>query len=93
MTVQVLSTSSVQKNITSVIERLRETGEPVFITRHSEAEAVLLPIATYRAMLSLLEDREDEMDTALGARIAEARADYASGAGKDFGDFLDELAA
>ena len=91
MAIQILPTSEVRDKIASVIKRLRDTGEPVFITRYSKAEAVLLPISTYNAMMSLLEDREDEMDSLLGQRIAEARADYASGDRQDFDAFLNTL--
>jgi hypothetical protein len=37
------------------------------------------------------DDREDETDSSLGRRIAEARADYASGHGRDFDEFLSEI--
>ena len=43
------------------------------MTRYSRAEVVLLPIDRYSAMMDLLEDREDELDGALGRRLVEER--------------------
>ncbi len=91
MAVTILPTSEVRDKIASVLKRLAETGEPVFITRYSKAEAVLLPIDRYNAMMDLLEDREDELDTALGRRIQEEREAYARGEGRDFEAFVAEL--
>jgi len=91
MAVTILPTSEVRDKIASVLKRLSETGEPVFITRYSKAEAVLLPIDRYNAMMDLLEDREDELDTALGRRILEEREAYARGEGRDFETFVAEL--
>jgi len=91
MTVTILSTSEVRDKIAAVLKQLRETGEPVFITRYSKAEAVLLPIERYNAMMDLLEDREDELDTVLGQRIQEERQAYARGEGRDFEAFVAEL--
>jgi prevent-host-death family protein len=91
MAVTILSTSEVRDKIAAVLKQLRETGEPVFITRYSKAEAVLLPIERYNAMMDLLEDREDELDTALGRRIQEERQAYARGEGRDFEAFVADL--
>jgi len=59
----------------------------------SEAEAVLLPVERYNAMLDLLEDREDELDSALGRRIQEERQAYARGEGRDLESFAAEIEA
>jgi PHD/YefM family antitoxin component YafN of YafNO toxin-antitoxin module len=91
MTIKILPTSEVRDKMASVIKQLKETGEPIFITRYSKAEAVLLPISYYNTMMSLLEDREDEIDSVLGQRIAEARQDYAEGEGQDLEAFVDDL--
>jgi prevent-host-death family protein len=91
MGVTILPTSEVRDKIASVLKRLRETGEPVFITHYSKAEAVLLPVERYNAMMDLLEDREDELDTALGRRIQEERQAYARGEGRDFESFVAEI--
>jgi len=82
-----LSSSEVRARIASVLTRLRKTKRPVYITRHGKAEAVLLSIERYNALMDLLEDREDELDVALGRRLQEERQAYASGAGRDFEDF------
>jgi prevent-host-death family protein len=87
----ILPTSEVRDKIASVLKRLAETGEPIFITRYSKAEAVLLPLDRYNAMMDLLEDREDELDTALGKRIREERQAYARGEGRDLDAFIAEL--
>jgi len=91
MAVTILPTSEVRDKIASVLKKLSETGEPVFITRYSKAEAVLLPIDRYNAMMDLLEDREDELDIALGRRLAEEREAYAAGQGQSLEAFLAEL--
>jgi prevent-host-death family protein len=91
MTVTILPTNEVRNRIGSLLDRLRETGEPIFISRHGQAEAVLLSVDRYNAMMDLLEDREDELDTALGQRIREEREAYVSGEGRDFEAFVAEL--
>ena len=91
MAVTILPTTEVRDKIASVLKRLSETGEPVFITRYSKAEAVLLPIDRYNAMMDLLEDREDEMDSALGRRLLEEREAHTRGEGRDFEAFVAEL--
>ena len=91
MAVIILPTSEVRDKIASVLKRLSETGEPIFITRYSKAEAVLLSIDRYNAMMDLLEDREDELDTALGRRLLEERQAYARAEGRDFEAFVAEL--
>jgi len=78
MTVTILPTNEVRNRIGSLLNRLRETGEPIFISRHGQAEAVLLSVDRYNAMMDLLEDREDKLDTALGQRIREEREAYVS---------------
>ena len=93
MGVTILPTSEVRDKMASILKRLRKTGEPVFITRYSKAEAVLLPVERYNAMLDLLEDREDELDSALGRRIQEERQAYARGEGRDLESFAAEIEA
>ena len=91
MTVTILPTNEVRNRIGSLLNRLRETGEPIFISRHGQAEAVLLPVDRYNAMMDLLEDREDELDTTLGQRVQEEREAYIRGEGRDFEAFVAEL--
>ncbi len=91
MAIVILPTSEVRDKMASVLKQLSETGEPVFITRYSKAEAVLLSMARYNAMMDLLEDREDELDTALGQRLLEEREAYARGEGRDLETFAAEL--
>ena len=91
MTVTILSTNEVRNRIGSLLNRLRETGEPIFISRHGRTEAVLLPVDRYNAMMDLLEDREDELDVTLGQRAQEKREAYLRGEGRDFEAFVAEL--
>lgn len=91
MAVTILPTSEVRDKIASVLKRLSETGEPIFVTRYSKVEAVLLPIDRYNAMVDLLEDREDELDSALGRRLLEEREAHARGEGREFEAFVAEL--
>ena len=86
-----LSTSEVRSKIATILTRLRRTRQPIVITRRGKAEAVLLSIERYNAMLDLLEDREDEIDTKLGRRLQEARSDYLVGEGRDLSELIAEL--
>lgn len=87
----VLPTQELRNKIGAILNRLQETGEPIFISRHGATEAVLLSMDRYRAMLDLLEDREDELDLVLGQRLQEEREAYSRGQGRDFEDFVAEL--
>jgi len=83
MAATIFSTSEVRSKIATILARLQKTKKPVFIARRGKAEAVLLSIERYNAMIDLLEDREDELDMALGQRIREERQAYAAGEGRD----------
>ena len=91
MTVMVLPAHEVRSEIGTILKRLRETEQPIFISRYGKAEAVLLSVNRYNAMMDLLEDREDELDMTLGQRIQEEREAYISGEGRDFEAFVAEL--
>jgi prevent-host-death family protein len=91
MAVTILPTNEVRNRIETLLNRLQETGEPIFISRHGQAEAVLLSVDRYNAMMDLLEDREDELDTALGQRVREEREAYQCGEGRDFEAFAAKL--
>ena len=88
MAATILPTNEVRNKIGSLLNRLRETEEPIFISRHGQAEAVLLSVDRYNAMMDLLEDREDELDTTLGQRLQEEREAYIRGEGRDFEAFV-----
>ncbi len=79
-----IPTAQVRSKLGSILNELKKTGEPILISRHGKAEAVLIPMSRYDAMMDLLEDREDELDVALGQRIQEERKAYARGEGQDF---------
>jgi len=88
MAATIFSTSEVRSKISTILARLQKTKKPVFIARRGKAEAVLLSIERYNAMIDLLEDREDELDMALGQRIREERQAYAAGEGRDLENLL-----
>ena len=78
-------------DVGSILEDLRETGEPIFVTWFNEIQAVVLPVERYYAMMDLLEDLEDEHDEKLARRVREAREAYSSGESRSLGEFLAEL--
>ena len=57
-------------NAAQVIQQVRETGDPVFLTQHGRGAAVLLDIGAYEALvdeLALLKDvRQAEEEIAAG---------------------------
>jgi prevent-host-death family protein len=91
MAIATLPTSEIQARIGAILNQLNETQEPIFVSHHGRTEAVLLSMDHYKAIMDLLEDREDEMDAALGQRIQEEREAYARGAGRNFEAFVTEL--
>ena len=91
MNVTVLPTNEVRSKIGEILNRLQQTGEPIFISRRGRAEAVLLSMDRYSAMIDLLEDREDEQDVILGQRVQEEREAYLRGEGRDFEAFVTGL--
>ena len=91
MSMTTLPSSQMRTKIAAVLNKLRKNRKPVFITRYGQPEAVLLSMERYKAMLDLLEDREDELDTMLGKRIHEERQAYESGKGRDFNSLVAAL--
>jgi prevent-host-death family protein len=81
----------VRSKIGSILNKLQETGEPIFISRRGQTKAVLIPMNRYKTIMDLLEDREDELDAALGQRIQEEREAYVHGEGQDFEAFVTGL--
>ncbi|MFQ5401101.1 MAG: type II toxin-antitoxin system prevent-host-death family antitoxin [Anaerolineae bacterium] len=51
MTTKIMPATDLRAQIGRILDELTETGEPVFITRHGRAQAVLLNIATYDALI------------------------------------------
>jgi prevent-host-death family protein len=91
MVVITVTASEVEQRISAVLDQVKASGEPLFIVREGRAEAVVLGVEQYIAMMDLLEDLEDERDAELGRAIAEARAAYRAGRGRDFADFVVDL--
>jgi prevent-host-death family protein len=91
MSMTTLPSSQMRSKIATVLNKLRKNRKPVFITRYGQPEAVLLSMERYKAMLDLLEDREDELDTMLGKRIHEERQADEAGEGRDFNSIVAEL--
>jgi len=88
MGIRILPTSEVRDHMSEVIRSFKENDVPCYITQHGKATAVLLPIQRFEAMMSLLEDAEDEMDSRLAHRITQARKEYASGHSIPIGEYL-----
>lgn len=91
MTEITLPVNQVHEKMAAALKELAETGGPIFITRHSRAEAVVLSIEQYNAIMGLLEDREDEMDAALGRRVREEREAYGRGKGRPLSAVIADL--
>jgi len=88
----VLDTTLLQSvDVGSILKRLRETGEPIFVTLFDEIQAVVLPAEHYYAIMDLLEDLEDEHDEELAGRVREAREAYACGEGRSLEECIAEL--
>lgn len=83
MVVITVTASEVEQRISAVLDQVKSSGEPLFIVREGRAEAVVLGVEQYIAMMDLLEDLEDERDAELGRAIAEARAAYQAEEGRD----------
>jgi PHD/YefM family antitoxin component YafN of YafNO toxin-antitoxin module len=65
MSMTILPSGQMRSKIAAVLNKLCKNRKPVFITRYGQPEAVLLSMERYKAMLDLLEDREDELDMVL----------------------------
>ena len=78
-------------DVGSILKRLRETGEPIFVTLFDEIQVVVLPAERYYAIMDLLEDLKDEHDEELARRVREAREAYACGEGRRLEEFIAEL--
>ncbi len=51
MTTKIMPATELRTRIGKVLDELVRTDEPVFITRHGRAQAVLLSVATYDALV------------------------------------------
>ena len=88
----VMDTTLLQSvDVGSILKRLRETGEPIFVTLFDEIQAVVLPAERYYAIMDLLEDMEDERDEELARLVREAREAYACGEGRSLEECIAEL--
>ena len=90
MGIRIVPASEVRDRMASVVEEITRDGEPCFITQYGKANAVLLSIDRYEAMMDLLEDKEDETDSELARRVKEARAHYKAGQGRGLSEYLKE---
>ena len=84
MSIKILPSSEVRNHMAQIIKETSQDGSVCFITQHGKAEVVLLGVARYNQMLSLLEDVMDEKDASLGARVTEARKNYKKSGGWKF---------
>jgi len=81
MAVKILPASEVREQLSSILKDLTKDKEPVVITQHGKAKAVLLDIDRYSTLMQLLEDLEDIRDF----RLAEGEA------ARDFEELMAEL--
>ena len=88
MAIRILPSSKVRDHMAEVIRSFKQNDAPCYITQHGEAAAVLLPVYRFEALMSLLEDAEDEMDSRLARRVERGREDYASGHGIPLKEYL-----
>lgn len=78
--------AEVQDRLFALLDQVKVEDEPVFIARNGQAEAVLLSLALYEEMLQSIEDLQDIKD------MLEAETAHAAGEGRDFEEFVAELA-
>ena len=88
MALKIIPASEVRSRLATVLNDVERDGEPCFITQHGRSKAVLMSMDRYQAMMDIMEDREDEEDSELAARIAEARRDYKAVKGVRYHDYL-----
>jgi len=62
MTTKIMPATELRTRISRILDELIQTDEPVFVTRHGRAQAVLLSVATYDA-LTQHADRPDQVVT------------------------------
>ena len=70
MTTRIMPATELRAQIGRVLDKLAETSEPVFVTRHGRAQAVLLSVATYDALIQ----RAARTDRAMTDPLARYRA-------------------
>jgi PHD/YefM family antitoxin component YafN of YafNO toxin-antitoxin module len=72
----------------AVIRSFKGNDAPCYITQHGKAAAVLLPVYRFEALMSVLEDAEDDMESHQGRRLAQARREFTQGGGIALEDYL-----
>ncbi len=83
----VTSLADFNRNQSAVISRLRETAEPIYLTRNGKSSVVVMDAEAFdRAMSRRHEEREREMETYNGilAGYQEAQSGKVSEAGDAF---------
>lgn len=81
---QIKPISYIKANAAEVLERLSETSDPIIITQHGEAKAVLMDIRAYE---------EAQETLAMLQLLALAEEDIKAGHTVDFNEVLDGLNA
>lgn len=79
MKTQIMPASEFRTHLAQVLTTIREEESPCFITKGGKAVAALVPIGLYDQLISALEDRLDETDSALASEVREARHEYKAG--------------
>ncbi|HHU35984.1 MAG TPA: type II toxin-antitoxin system Phd/YefM family antitoxin [Treponema sp.] len=67
---KIIPITKLQKELTQTVRELSQTGEPVYILKNNNMEAVLVPFATYEYLTNLEEMFEYfEINTMIETRI------------------------
>lgn len=77
----IIASAEIRTNYNAVIEECRQTGEPVYLTKNGQGEAVVMDIASFekreqllRAQQMVLEAYIDELSGAKPFRTEEVQA-------------------
>jgi prevent-host-death family protein len=77
----IIPISELRQDATSVLKRASDTGNPVFITQHGRASAVVVSAAAYARMqdelgiLKVLLQGRKEIETGVGREMSEVMAE------------------
>ncbi len=79
MSIKILPASALRNRLSSVLAELCKEPTPCYVTKNGRAVAALMSMETYERLMSELEDRLDETDSALAEEVAESRRQFRAG--------------
>ena len=82
MSIKILPASDLRSRLSSVLSDLCKEPTPCYVTKKGRAVAALMSMETYERLMSELEDRLDETDSALAEEVAESRRQFKAGKAK-----------